>query len=140
MCWARGIGWSTRRDWIRQGRPFRELAGRGDTNYAFRAERASPRCSCSPPSAICTDHRRRADTQWLPDLPRARHAGDGQRRHRRKPVRPQPGGRRPQGRRPAHLHRTHPGRHADRYRPERTVGRSRPGGRRESDHLVPGEW
>ena len=64
---------------------------------------------------------------------------DGQHRHRRQPVRPQPAGRRPQGCRPTHLHRAHPGRHADQHRPERAVGRGGPGGRRERYNLVPGE-
>ena len=44
-----------------------------------------------------------------------------------------------QGRRPTRVHRAYPRRHADRYRPERAVGRGGPGGRRERDDLVPGE-
>ena len=64
---------------------------------------------------------------------------DGQRGHRRQPVRPQPAGRHPQGRRPSRVHRAHPGRHPDRHQPERAVGRGGPGGRRERDDLVPGE-
>ena len=55
------------------------------------------------------DHRRRAGAYRLPDLPGARRAGDGQRGHRRKPVRPQPGGR-PSARtagRPVYIVHTH---------------------------------
>ena len=114
--------------------------GGANANYAFSAE---PRIAAlflqstfgNLQQIIAAESR----TQRLSDLPRPRRVGNGQHGHRRKPVRPQPGRRRPRGRRPAHIHCAHPRRHPDRYRPERTVGRSSPGGRRQRDHLVPGE-
>ena len=119
---------------------FANSLGGANANYAFSAE---PRIAAlflqstfgNLQQIISAELR----AQRLPDLPGARRAGDGQRGHRRKPVRPQPGGDDPGGGRPARVHRTHPRRYPDRYRPERAVGRGGPGGRREGHDLVPGE-
>ena len=141
MCWARGIGWSTRRASIRQavGLFANSLGG---ANAELRVQRgaahrrAVPAVDLRQPAA---DHRRRVGAQRLSDLPGpgALAMGSlvtGDNLFARSPVDADP-----QGRRPARVHRAHP-------RPTRgsTSTRAsswpqrprRPG---EGDHLVPGE-
>ena len=119
---------------------FANSLGGANANYAFSAE---PRIAALFLQSTFGNLQQiisaELGAQRLPDLPGARRAGDGQRDHRGKPVRPQPGGDDPGGGGPPRVHRPHPGRHPDRYRPERAVGRRGPGGRREGDDLVPRE-